>query len=225
MSEPAIQAHLSTLGFGHSIVTYVPRIATPGTSTSTATVCPCGYDSLAVRQPDSPTKFGPRAPTGAAAEAARADLVRTRVRPATQVLTAARPLSTVMTVAQADCCAFAMLVDVEWRLQAPNGTHILPALVGAGVARVRDGSRLVLGPGALRGHRHPYTVGVVVRHSGTGGRAGGRTGDGHRRGPPAAGHVDGGAAQWYADVAEGLWEAGGGVGGGAVLKKKKAEVE
>ena len=164
-AEPIIQAQMAAQGFTHDVVAYVPKITTSGSSSTANTACGCGYDSLAFRQPNAQTLFGPRDPT--AVDAARADPVSVSLSVAPAVLTAARGLLAVVNLTQADCCAFAMLVDVEWRLQAPNGTHLLSSLEGAGAAEVVAGSRLSVSPLALPADASPYTVGVLVRHSAT----------------------------------------------------------
>ena len=105
---------------------------------------------------------------GTAAEAARADpvTVSLELSPARPVMSG--PLVVTFNLTQVDCCPFAMLVDVEWRLQAPDGTHILQALQASGAAEVVADNRLVLSAGALLPAGAAYTVGLVARHTATG---------------------------------------------------------
>ena len=166
-SEPAVQAAMEALGFPpHPVTAYVPRILTSSTDGTGTTACDCGYHSLASRLPNSETEFGP--PAGTAADAARTDPVLVSLSLAAAVLTATRPLTAAVTLRQADCCAFAMLVTVEWHLQAPDGTHILPRLTAAGAARVAFGRRLAVAARSLAADAGAYTVRVTVRHSATG---------------------------------------------------------
>ena len=164
-SESTIQASMAATGFPHPVIEVIPRIATSDSRSTQPTACPCGPQSLAVRQPDSQTTFGPR--DGASADAAALSPVHVRVRVGAAVLTRARRLVADMNLTQSDCCPFDTLVDVQWRLQGPDGGHLLDDLLRAGQAKVVEGWRLVVAPSALEGHAAPYTVGVVARHAGT----------------------------------------------------------
>ena len=165
-SEPEIQAEMEALGFTYPVLAYVPRVVIPNATGTDTTACSCGYSSLAFRLPGSDRDFGP--PPGGAADATLAEPVIVSLGVTPAVLTVARRWTAAVNITQTDCCAFAMRVSVEWRLQAPSGAHILPSLTSAGAARVVSGSRLVVDPHALRAGARPYTVSVLVRHTATG---------------------------------------------------------
>ena len=164
-SEAALKASMAASGFAHPLVEYIPRVATSGAGTPRPTACPCGPQSLAVRLPGADAAFGP--PAGAAAAAAAPGPVHVGVGVAAAVLTRARRLVADMNLTRGDCCAFDAVVDVQWRLQGPDGGHLLEDLLRAGQAEVVGGRRLVVAPSALAGHAAPYTVGVVARDART----------------------------------------------------------